>query len=120
MKVLYAIVSWGIVALGGVHMLATLRFHALSSAAIWFFSGGITLALTGTLILLHRSYGRMAPGLRKVCIGTNIVITIFSVLSGVVTDAGIGGFVLVLGLMGGATVLSLSQRSLLRPTKVSD
>ncbi len=120
MKVLYAVASWGIVALGAVHMLATLRFHALSSAALWFFSGGITLVMTGTLNLLHRSYGHIAPGLRKVCIGSNIVITIFSVLSGVVTHAGIVGFMLVLGLMGGATTLSLTRRSLLRPTDGSN
>jgi hypothetical protein len=115
MKLLYAIAGWGIVALGAVHMLATLRFQSLSSAALWFFSGGITLVLTGTLNLLNRSYGHIAPGLRKVCIGTNIVITIFSVLSGVVTHAGIAGFILVLGLIGGATVLSLTRRALLRP-----
>ena len=112
MKLLYAIASWGIVALGAVHMLATLRFRALNSAALWFFSGGITLVLTGTLNLLHRSYGHIAPGLRKVCIGTNIVITIFSVLAGVATHAGIAAFMLVLGLTGGATVLSLTRRAL--------
>jgi hypothetical protein len=57
-KLLYAIAGWGIVVLGGLHMLATLRFHALTSGAIWFFSGGITLVLTGALNLLHRRYGR--------------------------------------------------------------
>jgi hypothetical protein len=114
MKYLYAIVSWGIVALGALHMLATLHiFHSLNSAALWFFSGGIALALTGTLNLLHRTYGHIAPGLRKVCIGTNILMTIFGVLSGVVTHASIAVFILVLGLIGGATVLSLSRRALI-------
>ncbi len=116
MKYLYAIVSWGIVALGALHMLATLHiFHSLSSAALWFFSGGIALALTGTLNLLHRTYGHIAPGLRKVCIGTNILMTIFGVLSGVVTHASIAVFIIVLGLIGGATVLSLSRRTLIQP-----
>jgi len=81
LKNVYAILSWGIVALGAVHMLATLRLHhTLNSSSLWFFSGGIALALTGTLNLLHRVYGRIALGLRRVCIGTNILMTIFGVL----------------------------------------
>lgn len=120
MKYLYAIVSWGIVALGALHMLATFGiFHTLNNSALWFFSGGITLVLTGTLNLLNRTYGHIAPGLRRVCIGTNILITIFSVLSGVVTRASIPTFILVLGLLGGATVLSLSRHALIQPTKSS-
>jgi hypothetical protein len=118
MKYVYAILGWGIVALGAVHMLATLLlFHTLNSSALWFFSGGIALALTGTLNLLHRVYGRIAPGLRRVCIGTNILMTIFGVLSGVVTHANITEFTLVLGLIGGATVLSLSRRALIQPAE---
>lgn len=95
-------------------MLATFRlFHMVNTAALWFFSGGIALVLTGTLNLLHRIYGRIAPGVRWVCIGTNICMTIFGVVSGIVSHASIAGFTLVLGLIGGATVLSLSRRSLL-------
>jgi hypothetical protein len=113
MKYLYAILSWGIVALGVLHMIATFRVsHTLNSAALWFFSGGMVLVLTGILNLLNRAYGRIAPALRRVCIGTNIFMTIFGVLSGVVTHAGIAGFTLVLGLLGGATALSLSRRTL--------
>jgi hypothetical protein len=118
MKYLYAILSWGIVALGVLHMLATLRlFHAMNTAALWFFSGGITLVLTGMLNLLHRVYGRIAPGVRRVCIGTNIFMTIFGVVSGIVSHAGIGGFALVVGLIGGATVLSLNRRALIQPAE---
>ena len=118
MNYLYAILSWGMVALGVLHMLATFRlFHTLNGAALWFFSGGIVLVLTGTLNLLHRAYGRIAPGLRRTCIGTNILMTIFGVLSGVVSHAGIAGFTLVLGLIGGATVLSLSRRALIQPAE---
>lgn len=75
------------------------------------------LILTGTLNLLHRVYGRIAPGLRRVCIGTNILMTIFGVLSGVVSHAGIAGFTLVLGLVGGASALSLSRRALIQPAE---
>ena len=121
MKYLYAIMSWGIVALGAVHMLATLRFfHTLNSAALWFFSGGIAIALTGTLNPLHRRYGLVAPGLRKVSIGTNILMTIFGVLVGIVSRASIAEFSLVLGLLGGATALSLSRSALMQPTESDD
>jgi hypothetical protein len=79
MKKLYSIVGWAIIVLGVVHMLATFRlFHGLNNAALWFFAGGIAIALTGVLNLLHRAYGRVAPGLRKVCIGTNVMMTIFA------------------------------------------
>jgi hypothetical protein len=116
MKYLYSILSWGIVALGVVHMLATFRiFHAPGSAALWFFSGGITLTLTGAINLLHRTYGHVAPALRRVCIGTNIFMTLFGVLSGIITHSGIAGFILVLGLLGGATVLSLNRSALIQP-----
>jgi hypothetical protein len=120
MKYLYAILSWGMVALGVLHMLATFRlFHTLNTAALWFFSGGIVLVLTGSLNLLHRVYGRIAPGLRRVCIGTNIFMTIFGVVSGIVTHASIAGFTLVLGLIGGATVLSLSRSALIQPAELN-
>ena len=113
MRFLYAFISWGIVALGFVHMLATLHlFKTLTSAALWFFSGGIALALTGALNLLHRAYGPVAPGVGKVCIGTNIIMLAFGTISGVVSGANIVQLALVLGLMGGATALSLSRGAL--------
>src|SRR5687767_5266146 len=109
MRLLYACVSWGIIALSAVHMLAALHlFKTLTSAALWFFSGGIALALTGALNLLHRAYGQVAPGLRKVCIGTNVIMLAFGIVSGAVSGASVAEFGLVLGLMGGATALSLS------------
>ena len=117
MKYVYAVFSWGIVALGVVHMLATLRiFHTPSSAALWFFSGGIALVLTGTLNLLNRAYGHIAPGLRRTCLGTNLFMTIFGALSGFVTHASIAQVTLVLGLIGGTFVLSLNRRALMQPS----
>jgi len=108
MRFLYPFVSWGIIALGAVHMVATFHFFkSLTSAALWFFSGGIALALTGALNLLHRAYGPIAPGLRKVCIVTNLIMLAFGIVSGVVGRASIAQFALVLGLIGGATLLSL-------------
>lgn len=112
MQRLYAVAGWGIVALGAVHMSAT-PFDALTTSALWFFSGGLALALAGALNLLHRAYGRSAPGLRWVCIGTNVVTTLFSVVLGIVDRAWPAHFVLVLGLLGGATVLSLTRAALI-------
>ena len=121
MRFLYAFVSWGIVALGAVHMLATLRlFDALTNAALWFFSGGIAMALTGALNLLHRAYGQIAPGLRKVCIGANLLMLAFGTVSGLVGRASMAQLALVLGLIGGATALSLSRGALTRPVNVTD
>jgi hypothetical protein len=94
-------------------MLATPHFFkTLTGAALWFFSGGIALALTGALNLLHRAYGRIAPGLRKVCIGTNVFMLAFGIVSGAVSGASVAELALVLGLLGGATALSLSRGAL--------
>ena len=42
MRFLYTLVSWGIVGLGAIHMLATLHFFKmLTSAALWFFKSGL-------------------------------------------------------------------------------
>ncbi|CAN5640615.1 hypothetical protein BH20ACI3_BH20ACI3_42080 [soil metagenome] len=121
MRFLNAFVSWGIVAFGAVHMLATLHlFKTLTSAALWFFSGGIAMALTGALNLLHRAYGLNAPRLRVVCVGTNIIMLAFGIVSGVVSRANISQFTLVLGLVGGATVLSLSRSALTRPANFTE
>jgi hypothetical protein len=42
-----------------------------------------------------------------VCIGNNLLMTCFAVAAGVFTDARPAQFAIVLGLVGGATVLSL-------------
>jgi hypothetical protein len=116
MRLLYALIGWGIVALGAVHMLATLHFFKTpTSAALWFFSGGMAMALAGALNLLHRAYGRVAPGLGWVCVGTNIMMLAFGIVSGLVGGAGIGQLALVIGLTGGATALSVSRGALGQP-----
>jgi hypothetical protein len=121
MRLVYAFVSWGIVALGAVHMLATLHFFkTLTNAALWFFSGGIALALTGALNLLNRTYGQVAPGLRNVCIATNMIMLAFGIVSGIVGGANFVQLALVLGLIGGATALSLSRGALRRPANIID
>ena len=121
MRLLYAFVGWGIVVLGTVHMLATLYlFKTLTSAALWFFSGGIATALTGALNLLNRTYGLSAPGLMAVSTGANIIMLAFAIVSGVISGASIAEFMLVLGLVGGAAVLSLSRNTLILPANSSE
>ena len=113
MRRLYLSLGWGIVLLGLVHMVATGRyFSELTGASLWFFSGGMMIALVGALNLLHSAYGRIALALRVVCIGTNAVATVFGAVSGTVNQASVPEFVLVLGLFGGATVLSVRPGSL--------
>lgn len=104
---LYAFVGWAIVALGGLHMLVTFRLSSSTPAfRVWFFGSGLAMALVGAMNLLHRAYGRSAVGLRIVCWIANILLTLFAVAAGALTGASIGEYVLVLGLVGGALILS--------------
>ena len=90
MGYLYSVLGWGIVALGVVHMMSTFRlFGSLTGAAIWFFTGGIAMVLTGALNLLNRSYGAAAPGLRWFCVATNVTMTALAFVSGRVGGAGL-------------------------------
>jgi hypothetical protein len=108
MRRAYFVLSLGIIALGAVHIIATPRyFDHLTSAALWFASGGLSMILTGALNLLRRAYGADAPGLRLVCVGANVVMTAFAFLAGYTGRASVAEFVVVLGLIGGATLFSL-------------
>jgi hypothetical protein len=115
----YLVISVGIIALGLVHIAATPRiFPALTSTAVWFASGGLAIILTGALNLLRRVYGEFAPGLRVVCVAANVVMTAFALIAGYAGRASAFEFVLVLGLMGGATVFSLLPAAQ-RPARVA-
>ncbi len=93
-----------------LHLGAAVRaFEELTSEAMWLCSGGIAIVLTGALNLLNRTYGRIAPGLRFVCIGTNASMTVFGAAAGKATGASLGEYLVVLGLFGGATALSLTR-----------
>jgi hypothetical protein len=109
MKVLrasYAIVGYGLVALGFVHVLATARFFSeRSQAALWFASGGIMMMAIGALILLRRAYGHAATGLRRVCHIANLVLVAFALLAGSVSRATAAEFALVIVLTGGVLLL---------------
>jgi hypothetical protein len=108
MRAVYFVLSLCIVAFGAFHIAATPRlFSHLTTGAVWFASGGLAIILTGALNLLRRIYGETAPGLRLVCVLANIVMTSFALVAGYASRASVLEFVVVLGLLGGATVLSL-------------
>jgi hypothetical protein len=107
MRRVYFALSLGIVALGAVHIAATWRyFTQLTSAAVWFASGGLAIILTGALNVLRQAYGEAAPGLRRACVAANAAMTGFALLAGYAGRASVAEFVLVLVLLGGATACS--------------
>lgn len=111
---IYAGLGWGMIALGVVHITAATRFYDhLSQDALWFVSGGLAMLLTGLLNLLNRSYGRLAPGLRRACSAATLVMTAFALLSGLLGGASLGELLIVVGLFGGATALSMLPSVLL-------
>ena len=112
---LYAFVGWAIVALGGLHMLATIRLSSTPAFRVWFFGSGLAMALGGALNLLNRAYGRSAPGLRIVCWIANVFLTLLGAVAGALTGASVAEYVVIMGLLAGAFVLSLSRSSLNGP-----
>ena len=109
MRVTYAILGWGIIALGIVHMAATPR--TLTMPSLWFFSGGMVMLLTGALNVLNRRYGRIAPGVRWFCAASTAALTIFSLVAGLVSRASALELVIIAGWMAAATALSVVPRA---------
>jgi len=106
-RLLYAIESWALAALGILHIAATPRYFAeLSTQALWFFSGGVLMVLAAALNLLNRTYGTGAPGMRWVCVTTNVVVVAIAVTGGILGHASAAQWVIVLGILGPLTVLS--------------
>lgn len=101
----YGVLGWGIIALGVLHMASTPR--TVTASALWFFSGGIAMVLTGAINLLNRAYGRNAPGLRWFCVAANAVMTVFTVMTGRVTGGSLGALVTIGGWMAATTGFSL-------------
>jgi len=103
----YGWLGWGIVALGGLHMLATLRLSTSTPAfRLWFFGSGMAMAFAGALNLLHRAYGHSAAGVRIVCRAANILLTLFAVTAGAFTGASTAEYIVIVTLVGGALILS--------------
>ena len=103
----YAVESWALIALGVLHAISTFRLHALyTNQAHWFLGAGVLMVVVGVLNLLNGAYGRVAPGLRFVCIGANVVISVYSVAGGILGRASLVAWILVLGILVPLTVLS--------------
>jgi hypothetical protein len=112
MRRTYLAVGSAIVLLGAIHMFAATRlFAGVTPRAVWFFSGGIAMALVGALNLLNHSYGAIAPGLKWVCLAVNVVMTVFGVVAGTVTGASAAELTVVFCLTGGAAILSALKRT---------
>ena len=108
MRKTYGLLGCGIIALGVLHMASTPR--TLTPAALWFFSGGIAMVLTGALNLLNRTYGGNARGLRWCCVATNAGMTVFTLLTGWVTGGSVGELMTIGGWMAATTGFSLVRR----------
>ncbi len=108
------IIGWGIFAVGLTHSLLTpVLFPQLGTPAMWFLSGGIALMYLGAFNLLRVRYGRLAPGLRKVCAAANITLTMFAFVYAITV---LGARVLrnpksliFLALLAGATAFSIAR-----------
>jgi hypothetical protein len=110
---LYGGVGMGIIALGILHVAAATRIYpSLTQAALWFASGGLLMALTGAVNLLNRRYGSTAPGLRRVCVATNLAMTAFALCTGLVGGAATTELIVVVGLFAGASVMASLSRGL--------
>ncbi len=107
MKILYALFSAAILAIGVLHMATTFRLSSSPAFKVWFFAAGIALALVGILNLLNRRYGLAAFGLRAVCIGANLLMVCFAAVAGTVTGASVAELVAMLTVLTSALVLSV-------------
>jgi len=106
-KRLYALLAVAVVALGCLHMVTTFRLSSATPAGkVWFFGSGIAIALAGVLNLLNRRYGLAAPGLRAVCIATNLLVAVFAGVAGVLTGAGSMERLIMMALLVSVLILS--------------
>src|SRR5262249_24365185 len=108
MRVVYLVLSVAIIGLGMFHIAAAPHFFPhLTAGALWFASGELAVAFTGGLYLFNCAYGETAFGVRVVCLIANVVTTCFALLVGYVSRASAAQFVLVIGVIAGAGVLSV-------------
>ncbi len=106
---LYAFVGVGVVVLGSLHMVATLRLSASAPAyRLWFFGSGMAMALVGALNLLHRAYGHSASGLRISTAIAYAVLLCFAIVAGWLTSSSMSERIAIVALVGTALVLSFA------------
>ncbi len=112
MRRIYPAIGWAIILFGLFHSLAATKiFSELSERALWFVSGGLAMMLVGGLNLLNHRYGAAAPGVQRVCVVANVVMTIFAITAGIVSRASVAQLVVVGALFVAATLLSLLRRT---------
>ncbi len=64
--------------MGLLQWLATPYFFLrIEEPAAWFFAGGMLLMLIGALNLLRIKYGAVAPGVKRVSVAANLVLSAF-------------------------------------------
>lgn len=100
--------AWFAIALGVLHMAATWRYKELTPAALWFFGGGLLMVFTGVLNLVAFRAGQVAS-LRWFCRGVNVVMTCFTLVSGIVSNASIATLAVIVAVMGALTLLSFTS-----------
>jgi hypothetical protein len=115
MRILYALISAAIVALGLLHMATTFRLASSAAFKVWFFGAGMAIALAGALNFLNRRYGLAAFGLRVVCIGTNVLMICLAGVAGRVTRASAAEQVVILTTLTSALVLSALRSASVSP-----
>lgn len=103
----YAVLAWLLAALGVLHMASTWRLHSATPyTQVWFFGSGLAMAQAAALNLLHRRYGRSAPGLVWTTRAFNVIMLVFAGVAGAVTGASTAELVVILGVL--AVLLGLS------------
>ncbi len=115
LKILYALFSAAVIAIGVLHMATTFRLSATPVAKIWFFAAGIALVLAGVLNLLNRQYGLRAFGVRAACIATNVFMLCFAGVAGRVTNASVAEQILMLSVLASALILSTVRSASISP-----
>lgn len=110
----YVLVSWALVALGILQVVvAPIRYHELSEAALWFGAAGYAVALTGVFNVLNLRRRLQDLDLKRVSGGANIIVTILFVA--IATHRGaeslhdpVSGILVALGVT--ATTLCLRRK----------
>ncbi len=116
MRRLYALLAGAILVLGCVHMGMTFRLASATPAGkVWFFGSGLAIALAGAVNLLNRRYGLTAPGLRAVCIGTNVAMAGLTGIAGGLTKASFTARVVMMAVWVSTIILSAVRSASLSP-----
>lgn len=115
MKIVYALLSAAIVAIGALHMATTFRLSSSDVFKVWFFGAGIAMSLTGALNFLNFRYGLAAFGLRTVCIGTNVFMIGFAGVAGPVTGGSAAEQIVMMTVLISSLVLSTLRSASINP-----